>query len=123
TVNPAVAGLDTKASVPAVIVAVAGVAAAATAVATRQAVATATRVTTPPTGRACMVAPSSCGGLEHDRKRIAYPTPRVSGLRGRVNAPGRSDQAAAFSRMCTPQAEPSPMTWARPTRAPSIWRS
>jgi hypothetical protein len=25
--------------------------------------------------------------------------------------------------MCTPQAEPRPMTWARPTFAPSIWRS
>ncbi len=36
---------------------------------------------------------------------------------------GRGDgQAAAFSRMWTPQAEPRPMTWARPIRAPSIWR-
>jgi hypothetical protein len=32
-------------------------------------------------------------------------------------------QAADFSRMWTPQAEPRPMTWARPTVAPSIWRS
>src|SRR5690606_26439816 len=35
----------------------------------------------------------------------------------------RLDQAATFSRMCTPQAEPRPITWARPTLAPSIWRS
>src|SRR5438034_59894 len=25
--------------------------------------------------------------------------------------------------MCTPHAEPSPITWARPTRAPSTWRT
>ena len=37
-----------------------------------------------------------------------------------VDAPG---QAADFSRMWMPQAEPRPMTWARPTFAPSIWRS
>ena len=36
--------------------------------------------------------------------------------------PAVTDQAADFSRMCTPQAEPRPMTWARPTFAPSIWR-
>ena len=35
----------------------------------------------------------------------------------------RPSQAADFSRMWTPQAEPRPMTWARPTLAPSIWRS
>ena len=35
----------------------------------------------------------------------------------------RRTQAADFSKMCTPHAEPSPMTWARPTLAPSIWRS
>lgn len=29
-------------------------------------------------------------------------------------------QAADFSRMWMPQAEPSPITWARPTVAPSI---
>jgi hypothetical protein len=33
------------------------------------------------------------------------------------------DYAADLSRMCTPQAEPSPMTWARPTFAFWIWRS
>ncbi len=32
-------------------------------------------------------------------------------------------QLAAFSRTCTPQAEPRPITCARPTFAPSIWRS
>ena len=36
---------------------------------------------------------------------------------------GHLVQAAAASRMWTPQADPSPMTWARPTLAPSIWRS
>ncbi len=34
--------------------------------------------------------------------------------------PGTGAYAADFSRMCTPQAEPRPMTWARPTLAPSI---
>ncbi len=33
-----------------------------------------------------------------------------------------SRRYAAFSRMCTPQAEPRPMTCASPTRAPSICR-
>jgi len=33
------------------------------------------------------------------------------------------DYAADLSRMCTPHAEPSPMTWARPTFAFWIWRS
>ncbi len=32
-------------------------------------------------------------------------------------------QEAAVSRTCTAQAEPRPMTWVRPTWAPSIWRS
>ena len=32
-------------------------------------------------------------------------------------------QAVAFSRMCTAQALPRPMTWVRPTLAPSICRS
>jgi hypothetical protein len=31
-------------------------------------------------------------------------------------------RVADFSRMWTPHAEPSPITWARPTFAPSIWR-
>ena len=33
---------------------------------------------------------------------------------------GIGNQRPDFSRMCTPQAEPRPMTWARPTFAPSI---
>src|SRR5580704_1701147 len=36
---------------------------------------------------------------------------------------GRPPQAADFSKMWTPHADPRPMTWARPTFAPSIWRS
>jgi hypothetical protein len=35
-------------------------------------------------------------------------------------ASGELDHAAARSRICTPQAEPSPITCASPTRAPSI---
>ena len=34
-----------------------------------------------------------------------------------------ADQAADFSRTWMPHAEPRPMTWARPSLAPSIWRS
>ena len=37
--------------------------------------------------------------------------------------PGAEVSSRRRSRMCTPQAEPRPMTWARPTLAPSIWRS
>ena len=48
---------------------------------------------------------------------VAPPDRVVDGRRrhGRDSA-----QAADFSKMCTPQAEPRPMTWARPTLAPSI---
>ena len=44
-------------------------------------------------------------------------------LKGRVDIAVRSSaiaQSADFSRMCTPHAEPKPMTCARPTLAPSI---
>ena len=41
----------------------------------------------------------------------------------RLGHAGLAGYAADFSRMWTPQAEPRPMTWARPTLAPSIWRS
>lgn len=49
------------------------------------------------------------------------PTRRTGHYKGYF---GKSSQlpgvGAAFSRMCTPQAEPIPITWAKPTRAPSI---
>ena len=38
-------------------------------------------------------------------------------------APTSPVQEAARSSTCTAQAEPRPMTWVSPTRAPSIWRS
>ena len=44
-------------------------------------------------------------------------------LRGRDALRLTPRQLAAFSRMWMPQLEPRPMTWARPTVAPSIWRS
>ena len=52
------------------------------------------------------------------------PAP-VGRLRGAHRRPVRRPRHrglsyAAFSRMCTPQAEPSPMTWVRPTLAPGI---
>src|SRR5436305_891492 len=46
---------------------------------------------------------------------VALPSPKGRRLSRR--------QTAAFSRMWTPQAEPRPITWARPTLALSIWRS
>ncbi len=45
-------------------------------------------------------------------------SPRPTGSQGRSAA-----QAAAFSRMWIPHAEPRPMTCVMPTLAPSIWRS
>ena len=51
------------------------------------------------------------------RSRARPPPPTCSGSCGGSAPEG---QAAERSRMCTPHAEPSPMTWARPTVAPSI---
>lgn len=48
--------------------------------------------------------------------------PRLDEAREGCGAALVQDQRADFSRMCTPQAEPSPMTWASPTLAPSICR-
>ena len=44
-----------------------------------------------------------------------------SRTRSPARLPGRHE--AARSRMWMAQTDPSPMTWVRPTFAPSIWRS
>ena len=51
------------------------------------------------------------------RRRRRLPVPP---LRVRCAVVERCCQAAVFSRMCTAQVEPRPMTWVRPTLAPSI---
>ena len=48
---------------------------------------------------------------------------RLDELPVRQTDDGIVEAQAAFSRMCTPHAEPRPITWARPTLAPFTWRS
>jgi hypothetical protein len=54
------------------------------------------------------------------RRRASWARPTPSRLDVEKVSMG---QAADFSRMCTAQALPRPMTWVRPTLAPSICRS
>ena len=74
--------------------------------------------------RGPMSSTSICGPPAAPRcHRWCWPcTSRRKRSRSVPAGPCRSGQAA-FSRMCTPQAEPSPMTWVSPTLAPGIWRS
>ncbi len=59
---------------------------------------------------------------EHLAGRLDDLLPPFAGRKAAPSgAPGH--QAAARSRMWTAQAEPRPITWVRPTRAPSICRS
>ena len=88
-----------------------------------------------------LVAPAARGEVEAAADLVAceerhvegsgqlQPEPRLpaAGLAGQQHhsrpANAGPGHAAERSRMWTPQAEPRPMTWARPTLAPSIWRS
>ena len=61
-----------------------------------------------------------------DRARIEPRSRRIDRLDElavRQADDGIVEAQAAFSRMCTPHAEPRPITWARPTLAPFTWRS
>ena len=59
-----------------------------------------------------------CAGVSHERR-----IDRLDELPVRQTDGGIVEAQAAFSRMCTPHAEPRPITWARPTLAPFTWRS
>ncbi len=58
-------------------------------------------------------------GVEPRARRID----RLDELPVRQTDGGIVEAQAAFSRMCTPHAEPRPITWARPTLARFTWRS
>ena len=70
--------------------------------------------------------PSVCSasGRLRAQRQWERPSVAVGGASSRLLSGGACTAGAyaAFSRICTPQADPSPMTCANPTRAPSIWR-
>jgi hypothetical protein len=54
------------------------------------------------------------------RFRTGRPQPWLRHALERAYVSACSPQTAAFSKTWMPHAEPNPMTWARPTLAPSI---